>query len=250
MENTIKFCGLTFNGLDHSTIFQESGQVKFVLTVNSEFIVKAYRDKAFSNLISSNHATFDGQIPYFFAKLVAKGLSFKKISGSDLIYDACLYAKNHKKRVFLLGGDAESNRLSVLKLRENYGIEIDGFSPCYSPYPFSVDHDQNILNKIIEYKPDYLFVSFGTPKQEYWIRDHVAFLQQQNVKMVVGCGGTFDFVSGRIKRAPRVIQKVGLEGIWRLLSEPKLFRLKRVLVSLKFFPIFYNYHIAKTLHIR
>lgn len=53
--------------------------------------------------------------------------------------------------------------------------------------------------------------------------------------MVVGCGGTFDFVSGRIKRAPRVIQKVGLEGIWRLLSEPKLFRLKRVLVSLKFF---------------
>lgn len=66
--------------------------------------------------------------------------------------------------------------------------------------------------------------------------------------MCVGCGGTFDFVAGRIQRAPRIIQKVGLEGIWRLVSEPKWFRLKRLLVSLKFFPIFYSYHIAKMPH--
>ena len=248
MGDTINFCGLSFNGLDHNTIFQDSGEMKFVLTVNAEFIVKAYTDKAFSRLISSNWATFDGQIPYFFAKLISKNIPFCKISGSDLIYDACQYAKNHNKRVFLLGGDPESNRLAAQKLRKRYGIEIDGYSPPFSPYPFTEAFDQSILETVRDFKPDYLFVAFGTPKQEFWLGDHVAQLQAMGVKMCVGCGGTFDFVSGRIQRAPRLVQNMGLEGIWRLFSEPKWFRLKRILVSLKFFPIFYNYHIAKMPH--
>ena len=248
MSDTIKFCGLTFNGLDHNTIFQENGDMKFVLTVNAEFIVKAYTDSSFSQLISSNCATFDGQIPYFFAKLISKGRQFRKISGSDLIYDASQYAQQHGKSIFLLGGNPESNRLAVQQLRQRYGIKIDGYSPPFSPYPLAQDFDQHILDKVSAFKPDYLFVAFGTPKQEFWLGDHLAPLRAMGVKMCVGCGGTFDFVAGRIQRAPRIIQKVGLEGIWRLVSEPKWFRLKRLLVSLKFFPIFYSYHIAKMPH--
>lgn len=249
MNATINFCGLHFNGLDHETIFQESGDVRFVLTVNSEFIVKAYRDQNFANMISRNCATFDGQIPFFFAKMVSGNHAIKKISGSDLIYDACEQAKRHNKRLFLLGGNPEANRLSVERIRQEYGVEVEGYSPPVAAYPFPEDHNQKILDKIIELRPDYIFAAFGTPKQEFWLNDHLEFFQQNNVKMVVGCGGTFDFVSGRIQRAPRFVQRIGLEGIWRLVSEPKLFRLKRLLESMKFFPIFYNYHIVKSSHI-
>jgi N-acetylglucosaminyldiphosphoundecaprenol N-acetyl-beta-D-mannosaminyltransferase len=246
MESSIKFCGINFDSLDHKQIFNESDDVKFVVTVNSEYIVRANSDREFLDLINSNHATFDGQIPYIFAKLVSSVRPLKKISGSDLIYDACEYAKENNKSVFLLGGDSESNRLSVIKLREKYGIKIEGYSPAFSPYPFPKEHNDLILDKVGAFSPDYLFVSFGTIKQEYWIRDNMAFLKQHAVKLAVGCGGTFDFVAGKTKRAPRFIQKAGLEGIWRLLAEPKLFRMKRLLVSTKFFSVFYNHHISKS----
>ena len=120
MESSINFCGINFDSLSHKQIFSESDDVKFVVTVNSEYIVRANSDREFLDLINSNHATFDGQIPYVFAKLISSVRPFEKISGSDLIYDACDYAKKNHKRVFLLGGDSESNRLSVIKLQEQY----------------------------------------------------------------------------------------------------------------------------------
>lgn len=244
MESSIRFCGINFNSLDHRDIFDESDKIKFVVTANAEYIVRANGDREFLKLINDNHVTFDGQIPYFFAKLVSAGKPFKKISGSDLIYDACAYARTNRKRMFLLGGDADSNRIAVAKLREQYGIAIAGYSPPFSHYPFSKDHNDKILAEVAAFRPDYLFVSFGTIKQEYWIRDNMDFLKQHAVKLAVGCGGTFDFVAGKTRRAPRIVQKIGMEGIWRFLVEPRLFRMKRLLVSSKLFPLFYSHHIS------
>lgn len=72
-------------------------------------------------------------------------------------------------------------------------------------------------------------------KQEFWIIEHRKILEQMGIKWVVGSGGTFEFVADKIKRSPRIIQKIGLEGLWRLISEPKWFRVKRLLVSLLIF---------------
>ena len=87
----------------------------------------------------------------------------------------------------------------------------------------------------MDFSPDYLFVGFGAGKQESWINDNFNLLKELNVKMVVGSGGTFEFVSGKITRAPKLIQKIGLEGVFRLLVEPKMFRLKRIMKSFKIF---------------
>ena len=72
-------------------------------------------------------------------------------------------------------------------------------------------------------------------KQEYWIDDNRKVLEKIGVQLAIGCGGTFDFVAETIKRAPVFIQEIGMEGIWRLIMEPKWFRLKRILLSFKFF---------------
>jgi N-acetylglucosaminyldiphosphoundecaprenol N-acetyl-beta-D-mannosaminyltransferase len=241
---SIHFCGINFCGLEQAQLFEEVAETRFVVTVNAEFIVKANHNLKFLNIINANYATFDGQIPYMFARLLNLHQQFSKISGSDLIYDACEYAQQHNKSLFLLGSNPRSNALAVDKLQQRYGIRVGGYSPPHETYPFAVSHDEAMLDEIRQFHPDFLFVGFGAIKQEYWINDHLDFLRQQQVRLVVGCSGTFDFVSGQTKRAPRLVQQSGLEGLWRFLTEPRLFRLKRLLESTRFFSVLYTHHIA------
>ncbi|QQZ28263.1 WecB/TagA/CpsF family glycosyltransferase [Thiothrix subterranea] len=247
--DSIHFCGIKFRGLEQAQLFKEDIQTHFVVTVNAEFIVKANRNKPFRDIISANYATFDGQIPYFFARLLNRGKHFSKISGSDLIYDACEHAQQHGKRLFLLGGNAKANALAVQNIHDTYGLDVAGYAPPYAPYPFTADHNEAIKTQISQFKPDFLFVAFGAVKQEYWINDNFDFLQQQQVHLVVGCGGTFDFVSGQVKRAPRLLQRAGLECLWRLVTEPRLFRLKRLLESTLFFSVLYSHHLSQRKHL-
>ncbi len=239
--NKIEFANLCFKGLTKESILKEEGCLKFVVTVNAEFIVHANKDHNFMNIINRNFSTFDGQVPFLLAKFSNRSIDFEKLSGSDLIYDFCKMAKANGKKIYLLGGLKESNRVSVKKLKEEYKVEIDGFSPEYKSFPFEKHHNNLILNKIKKSKPDILFVGFGAVKQELWITQNQHILEDFGIKWVIGSGGTFEFVSGKVKRAPVVVQKIGLEGVYRLICEPKLFRLKRILLSFKVFkylPIF------------
>ena len=231
----IDFCGLTFKGLHKKELLAFDDHLKVVVTANAEFIVKAQNNVRFKNIINTNYTTFDGRIPYILAKKKHPDIQFDKISGSDFIYDACQQAKKLNLKVFLLGGYEESNTLAVQKLRELYDIEITGYSPPYASYPFAREHNENILSRISDFKPDILFVGFGAEKQEYWIVDNRSFLEQAGVKLAVGSGGTFEFVAGILHRAPKWIQDMGLEGFYRFIVEPKLFRFKRILTSLKIF---------------
>jgi N-acetylglucosaminyldiphosphoundecaprenol N-acetyl-beta-D-mannosaminyltransferase len=164
-----------------------------------------------------------------------KKFDFEKLAGSDIVYDFCKISAENRYKVFFLGGKEESNRLAVTEIKENYNIEITGYSPDFEEYPFSEQFNNSCLERIIEFKPDILFVGFGAPKQEYWIDDHIAILSEIGVKYAIGCGGTFDFVSHKIKRAPVFIQKIGLEGLYRFFQEPNRMRYKRLVDSFKFF---------------
>lgn len=177
----------------------------------------------------------DGEIPYRLAKMQNPKIDFEKISGSDFIYDVCTHAKKTKRRVFLLGGLEASNAEAKRKLSELFQIEIEAYSPPYAPYPFKAELNELILNKLREFNPYYLFVGFGAGKQERWIADHQKELEACGIHLAVGSGGTFEMVAGKLKRAPKFIQKLGLEGVYRFVIEPKWFRLKRLLISFKIF---------------
>jgi N-acetylglucosaminyldiphosphoundecaprenol N-acetyl-beta-D-mannosaminyltransferase len=160
---------------------------------------------------------------------------FEKLAGSDIIYDFCELAGKNNLKMFLLGGKEESNRTAVRVIQERYKIAIDGYSPPFEEYPFSDDFNKSCIDRMRLFRPEILFVGFGAPKQEYWIDDNKAVLSEIGVKYAVGCGGTFDFVSGNIKRAPIFLQKTGLEGLYRFLQEPNKLRFKRLADSLRFF---------------
>lgn len=233
--NKLIFANIRFTGLTKKDIFIETNELKFIITVNAEFIVKANENKEFLEILNSAMCTFDGQVPYLIAKKKNPNIYIEKLSGSDLIYDFANFAKIKNKRIFLLGGLEDSNKIAIEKLKEKYNISINGFSPEYKPFPFEKEHNDSIIKVISQFKPDILFVGFGALKQESWINLNKKELSEIGIKWVIGSGGTFEFVSGKIKRAPKVIQKIGLEGVFRFLKEPKFFRFYRLLQSLKIF---------------
>lgn len=231
----IDFMNLAFRGLTKESLLTESSSLKIIVTVNAEFIVLANEDENFKRIICENFSTFDGQVPFLLARLKFPRARFEKISGSDFIYDICAKARQSGKRVFLLGGYPASNQGALSVIRERYGIEAEGFSPEYQPYPFSPSHNGAILERIEKFKPHYLLVGFGAKKQEAWIDEHRAFLESIGVQLAIGVGGTFEFVSSTISRAPRFIQKIGMEGVYRFVQEPNMQRFKRLIKSLRIF---------------
>lgn len=232
-------CGVNISCHSLDNLLSVSGPPKLVVTVNAEAIVRAQTDNRLKSIINNSCATIDGQIPLWLYKLKYRKVPIEKISGSDLIYTLPDYAEKNGYRVFLLGGKEDSNKGAVIKLKKLFPLlNIDGYSPEFQPYPFSDDINTQIIQRIKEFRPDILFVGFGMGKQEFWEEDYYSQLEGFGVKLIVGCGGSFEFASGKIKRAPKLVQKAGLEGIWRLIKEFKWFRIKRILLSTK---IFYYY---------
>lgn len=229
----ICFCDLIFSGLERNRILNSSADFQQIVTVGAEFIVEAHKNDRLKSIINNNVATFDGQVPFLVAKRKNKKTQFEKISGADFIYDICEKAARENNRIFLLGGTDVSNPASVNIMKE-MGIDAAGYVTGIIPYPFPKERLDDILKQIELFKPTYLFVGLGMCKQEYFIDDNREFLQRIGVKMAVGSGGTFEVFSGTIKRAPIWMQKIGLEGLYRLISNPSLKRFKRLLSTVKF----------------
>jgi N-acetylglucosaminyldiphosphoundecaprenol N-acetyl-beta-D-mannosaminyltransferase len=103
-------------------------------------------------------------------------------------------------------------------LRARYpGARIVG---TYAPPvgPFTPAEDETICRMIQEMQPDLLFVAFGAPKQDLWIRAH---MERLGVPVCVGVGGSFDILAGRVNRAPLWMQNRGLEWLYRMMQEPR-----------------------------
>lgn len=230
----LRFCGLNFSGLSKDAILNSKAKFQQIVTVGAEFIIEAHKNERLKKIINENVSTFDGQVPYYFAQKRNRSIKIEKISGADFIYDICEKAKIKKEKVFFLGGYKDSNSGSVMKLREA-GVDADGFVTGFIPYPFPEDRLNEIRLKISQFSPAYLFVGLGMGKQEYFISENRTFLESCGVRIAVGCGGTMDVFSGKIKRAPKWMQKSGLESLYRVIKEPNMARFKRVLSTLKFF---------------
>lgn len=233
----MRFCNIDINITNKKELFQNiDGRTKCIVTLNAQIIVLANEHNRLLNFINNNYVTLDGEVPLKVAKILNSDFrNVSKLSGSDIVYDFCDYAKSNNLKIFFLGGKESSVRNAVENVRKEYKIQVEGFSPQFEDYPFSEAFIDECQNQIREFKPDILFVGFGAGKQEYFIEDNQKFLEECKVQYVIGSGGTVDFVSGRIKRAPKWISKIGLEGLYRFFQEVSVARAKRIFISMKFF---------------
>jgi N-acetylglucosaminyldiphosphoundecaprenol N-acetyl-beta-D-mannosaminyltransferase len=190
----------------------------YLATANVDFIVQALHDVELRRILFDAHLVLcDGTPLVWASKLLGNPLP-ERVAGSDVVPLLLGVAAEKGYRPFFLGSSPGTLETAVARVKEKYPkLELAGH---YSP-PFNklleMDHEE-IRDRIISSHPDLLFVGFGCPKQEKWINMHYRSL---GVPVAVGVGGTFDFLAGKLARAPHWMQKSGTEWIFRLLQEPK-----------------------------
>lgn len=190
----------------------------YIATVNLDFIMQAWRDPEQQRiLLEADLVVADGFPIIMLSKLMGMKLK-ERVTGSDLTPMLAGLSAREGCSLYLLGGAKGVPEAAAAKLAElSPGVRIAG---CYSPPKadlLDMDHAE-ILNRLEAAKPDILLVAFGAPKQEKWVHMHK---HAWTVPVSIGVGGTLDFLAGTQKRAPKIFQRLYLEWLWRMFSDPR-----------------------------
>ncbi|MDT0124421.1 WecB/TagA/CpsF family glycosyltransferase [Paenibacillus sp. RRE4] len=150
----------------------------------------------------------------------------ERVPGFELLHELLRVGENYRWGVYLLGSTPEVIQETAVRLQQQYpAIRIVGYRDGF----FGSAEDEQVVTSIRKAAPDLLFVARGADTQEPWIHKHKHSLQ---VPVMMGVGGSFDVISGKSKRAPKLFQKLRLEWFYRLLREPS--RAGRMLALPKF----------------
>ena len=198
----------------------------FVATLNVDFVCNAVsgwpfggNDELWGYLRSADLVTADGMPIVALSRLLRQSLP-ERVTGADMVPAICRRCAEEGLSVYVLGGDKDAVEEAFRKMGLDSRVSRDsrrlvaGIDPAF----VKLDKDQpEIIERINAAKPDILFVALGNPKQELWMGRNKAKL---DAGVMIGVGGTFNFIAGRVKRAPKWMQKSGLEWIYRIVQEP------------------------------
>jgi N-acetylglucosaminyldiphosphoundecaprenol N-acetyl-beta-D-mannosaminyltransferase len=141
----------------------------------------------------------------------------ERVAGSDLVYDLAERAAKLGRSIYLLGGAEGVAEEAGRKLQALYpGLKIAG-TACPNPGSLVGDGCKQIIADVKAARPDLLLVALGQPKGELWLSEH---LNELAVPAAAQIGATLDFIAGRVRRAPRIYQKLGLEWAFRISTDP------------------------------
>jgi N-acetylglucosaminyldiphosphoundecaprenol N-acetyl-beta-D-mannosaminyltransferase len=221
---TLMVMGLPFHNVtfketvDWSVKRMKAGIPTHICTANMDFVTRAREDKEFQRLLFESDMVVADGIPIVKISKFEGPVLKERVTGSDIspmLAEAC--SKNNLS-VFGLGA-AEGVADKAMKiLQERYeGLKVAGaFSP---PKAELEDMPHEEINKlIVDNDTNLVLVAFGAPKQDKWGRMNVPKLGKA---LAIGIGGTLDFIAGVQTRAPKFVQKVNLEWLWRLGTNPK-----------------------------
>jgi N-acetylglucosaminyldiphosphoundecaprenol N-acetyl-beta-D-mannosaminyltransferase len=231
---------LTFEqAIDEIERLVETGHGGSVFTPNVDHVVQleapenvafreAYDDVALSLV--------DGQ-PLIWASYLLGSPLPEKVSGSDLIVPLVRRAAQKRWRVYFIGGAPGVGALAAQKLKEMCDVDIVGIeSPNVSREGHPVD-GQVVIERMAAARPQLVFVAFGAPKQELFIQKALPAIRPA---VAVGVGAGFDFIAGKMRRAPRWMSRSGLEWLFRLAQEPRRLAKRYLLDDPKFASILYR----------
>ncbi len=209
---------LTFaQTIAHVDDLVKARQPSYFMTANLNHAMLAAQDENLAQI--AREATFvvaDGITLVWTSRLLARPVP-ERVTGADLIYGICEMAAERGYRVFFLGGGPGVAAEVADRLVERYpGLQVVGAeSPRVGAD--SDDERRNLLDQIRKSTPDILFVALGTPKGDSWVHRNYRELK---VPVSVQVGAAFDFVAGRIPRAPRWMRAMALETPYRIYREP------------------------------
>jgi N-acetylglucosaminyldiphosphoundecaprenol N-acetyl-beta-D-mannosaminyltransferase len=211
-----------------------TGRGHQVATINADFVVKALSDPELRTLLQeADMATADGMPLVWGARALGVRLE-GRVTGADLVPALAERAAAKGYSLYFLGATPEVAQRAADRLQERFpGLKIAGLAS--PPKSSLLDMDRSFVEEIKRARPDVLLVALGNPKQEKWIG---MYGREVAVPVMMGVGGTLDFIAGKVRRAPRWMQRAGLEWLFRLVQEPgRLW--KRYVVDLVSFSTFF-----------
>lgn len=203
--------------------FVEERGPRQVATVNPEFIMAAQANADFKQVLNEAALNVPDGIGLVWGGRLLRSPLRERVPGVELVEKLAELSAARGYSMFLLGGFGGVGEDCAAVLRQRFpGLAIAG---TYEGHP----QDPQAIEAVRRASPDILLVAYGHPKQDLWIHEHLAEL---NVPVAIGIGGAFDFIAGRVKRAPRWMQRLGLEWLSRLMHEP--WRWRRMLALPQF----------------
>jgi len=201
--------------------FVDEGGPHLVVTVNPEFVMRAQDDPEFARVLGSADLCLpDGTGVVWAAR--RQGCSLREpVAGVDLVPPLAATCARRGFRIFLLGaGPGVADELASMLRAAHPGLQV----AAHSGAP-DASHDAETLRLIHDHGTQVLLVAYGAPAQELWI-DRLR--NRLGVAAAIGVGGTFDYLTGRVPRAPEWMRRAGLEWLHRLARQP--WRVRRMAV--------------------
>ncbi len=195
--------------------FVSTGKPHQVATSNPEFVMLAREDVEFGSILNNAALVVPDGVGLLWASRMLGYPLRQQVTGTDLVHRLMEISARRGYRVFLLGAAEGVAQRAAEHLQTLYpGLQIAG---TYSGFPYP-RYDEATISIIEEAgHVDILLVAYGAPAQDKWIARNQARL---GIPVAIGVGGVFDFISGRVRRAPPWVRQIGMEWLYRLLRQP------------------------------
>lgn len=214
-----------------------TGEKSLVVTPNVDQVVNLEKNSQVKKIFTNAKYVFvDGMPLVWFSRLLPPAYRLpERVNGTNLMLETCAMAAREGFSIALVGGKEGAAAAACQRLQQEFpGIRIAGY---YCP-PFGFEKDETENRKLVElvnaWKPVFLFVGVGNPKQELWITNNWNDL---NFNVAMGIGSAIELIAGMVKRAPVWMQKGGLEWFFRLMQEPGRLWKRYFVQDAKFIPI-------------
>jgi len=181
-------------------------------------VMEAQDDARFKKILNGAFLCTPDGMPMVWAGKLAGHREMTRVYGPDLMLEVCAWSETSGCRHFFYGGANGVAELLAQKLQVKFPkLEVAGtFAPPFRA--LNADEKKHLQDRIRAARPDILWVGLSTPKQEKFMAE---FLPKLDVTLMIGVGAAFDFHSGRVRQAPRWMQRGGLEWLYRLCREPR-----------------------------
>jgi N-acetylglucosaminyldiphosphoundecaprenol N-acetyl-beta-D-mannosaminyltransferase len=217
IEN-VHFMGVKIDNVSFADVHEmirekvEKKQKGYICLNDVGNIIGASQDRQFSEAINSSFLSLSDGAPLAWYGRLVGCREIERISGLDIM--AGMIAANDGFRHFLLGDTEERIGRVIEKAREiNGNIQISGYSPPFKE--FDEEDNRVIMDRLNREAPDIIWVSFGGEKQEKWMFNNINKLDRG---IMIGVGAAFKFLIGELKTPPRIVQKMGLQCVYRIVQ--------------------------------
>ena len=229
MAERTKILGVGFDTLTMDEAVAEAlrllreGGRHYICTPNPEIVMDAQRDKDLMGILRGADLVLPDGVGVVWASKYTRRPITERVAGYDFTQRLLDKLKDTDETVYFFGAAPGVAAAAARKMERTHpGLKVAGVHNGY----FDAQEEKKIIKELRDLQPSLLLVGLGAPKQEKWIYENQRLI---NVPLCIGIGGSFDVMAGNVKRAPVLFQKLGLEWLYRLLSQPKrIFRMAKL----------------------